>query len=147
MPVAAMAEQMAYLFWLTFILLCHLLHVFVGANIRPPRHMLPKAPWPDLWVPPPLTLGIRATALPVPHDSAEVWWPVIKWLLLNYQKIYLYVVFWQWSRQFKSKKIITHGQYFYFTLSKEIAHPICKHVNIYYNDSLCQIFMLFLCWL
>lgn len=44
MPVAAMAEQMAYLFWLTFILLCHLLHVFVGANMRPPRHMLPKAP-------------------------------------------------------------------------------------------------------
>ena len=27
----------------------------------------------DLWVPPPLTLGILATARPVPHDSAEVW--------------------------------------------------------------------------
>lgn len=41
---AAKAEQRAYLFWLTLILLCHLLQVFVGANIRPPRHMLPNAP-------------------------------------------------------------------------------------------------------
>merc|ERR1719427_2498095 len=74
-PVAAMAEHMAYLFWATLIFLCHLLQVLVGANMRPPRHMLPKAPWPDLWVPPPLTLGILATALPVPQDSALVWWP------------------------------------------------------------------------
>ena len=28
---------------------------------------------PDLWVPPPLTRGIRATARPVPQDSALVW--------------------------------------------------------------------------
>lgn len=41
--------------------------------MRPPRHMFPKAPWPDLWVPPPRTRGIRATARPVPQDSAEVW--------------------------------------------------------------------------
>lgn len=27
----------------------------------------------DLWVPPPRTLGIRATARPVPQDSALVW--------------------------------------------------------------------------
>merc|ERR1719348_1752641 len=64
-----------YLLWATLIFLCHLLQVLVGANIHPPRHMLPKAPWPDLWVPPPLTLGILATALPVPQDSALVWCP------------------------------------------------------------------------
>merc|ERR1719186_794728 len=74
-PVAAIAEQMAYLFWAVLTFLCHLLHVLVGANMRPPLHMLPKAPWPDLWVPPPLTLGILATALPVPQDSALVWCP------------------------------------------------------------------------
>lgn len=33
--------------------------------------MLPKAAYPALWVPDPETLGILATALPVPHDSAE----------------------------------------------------------------------------
>lgn len=74
-PEAAIAEHKAYLFWFTFIFLCHLRQVFVGANIRPPRHMFPNAPCPDLWVPPPRTRGIRATALPVPHDSALVWWP------------------------------------------------------------------------
>ena len=31
--------------------------------------------WPERWVPPPPTRGIRATARPVPQDSAEVWWP------------------------------------------------------------------------
>lgn len=77
-PVAAMADVMAYLRWLTFIFLCQRLQVLVGANIRPPRHMLPKAPCPDLWVPPPRTRGIRATARPVPQDSAEVWCPVGK---------------------------------------------------------------------
>merc|ERR1712088_347114 len=76
-PVAAMAEHMAYLFWATPTFLCHLLHCLVGANMRPPLHMFPKAAWPDLWVPPPLTLGIRATARPVPQDSAEVCSPAI----------------------------------------------------------------------
>jgi len=33
--------------------------------------MLPKAAYPALEVPDPETLGILATALPVPHDSAE----------------------------------------------------------------------------
>ena len=42
-----------------------------GANILPLRHWLPKAPWPDLEVPEPPILGIRATARPVPQDSAE----------------------------------------------------------------------------
>uniref|UniRef100_A0A0A9FGU4 60S ribosomal protein L4 n=1 Tax=Arundo donax TaxID=35708 RepID=A0A0A9FGU4_ARUDO len=37
--------------------------------------MLPKAPWPARWVPPPGTRGIRDTARPVPQDSADVWWP------------------------------------------------------------------------
>ncbi|OMO85632.1 putative Beta-1,3-galactosyltransferase sqv-2 [Corchorus olitorius] len=36
--------------------------ILVGANMRPPRHMLPKAPWPALWVPPPGTRGIREAA-------------------------------------------------------------------------------------
>ena len=31
--------------------------------------------WPERCVPPPPTRGIRATARPVPQDSAEVWWP------------------------------------------------------------------------
>ena len=31
--------------------------------------------WPERWVPEPPTRGIRATARPVPQDSAEVWWP------------------------------------------------------------------------
>lgn len=44
--------------------------------MRPPRHMLPNAPWPERLVPPPLTRGIRATARPVPHDSADVWCPI-----------------------------------------------------------------------
>lgn len=39
------------------------------------KDTFPKAPWPERWVPPPLTRGIRATALPVPQDSALVWWP------------------------------------------------------------------------
>ena len=34
--------------------------------MRPPRHMLPKAPWPARWVPPPGTRGIRDTARPAP---------------------------------------------------------------------------------
>jgi len=33
--------------------------------------MLPKVAYPDLEVPDPKILGILATALPVPHDSAE----------------------------------------------------------------------------
>lgn len=76
-PEAAMAEQTAYLFWFLLMCLCHFRYVLVGANILPPRHMFPKAPCPLLLVPPPLTRGIRATALPVPHDSAEVWCPLV----------------------------------------------------------------------
>lgn len=54
---------------------CHLRNTLVGANMRPPRHIFPKAPCPDRCVPPPETRGIRATARPVPQDSALVWWP------------------------------------------------------------------------
>lgn len=75
---------------------CHFRQTLVGANIRPERHWLPKAACPARWVPPPDTRGIRATArpstfdhephvcdeavvglfnIPVPQDSAEVWWP------------------------------------------------------------------------
>lgn len=43
----------------------------VGLNMRPPRHMLPKAPAPAACVPPPEIRGMRETARPVPHDSAE----------------------------------------------------------------------------
>ena len=68
---AAIAEATACLFWLRLILLCHFLCTFKGANILPFLHMLPKAPCPLLEVPEPPILGILATALPVPHDSAE----------------------------------------------------------------------------
>mmetsp|Transcript_10845 Transcript_10845/g.40158 ORF Transcript_10845/g.40158 Transcript_10845/m.40158 type:complete len:209 (+) Transcript_10845:521-1147(+) len=70
---AASAEHTAYLFCLRFTLRCHLRQVLVGANMWPPRHMLPNAPWPARWVPPPGTRGIRETARPVPQDSAAVW--------------------------------------------------------------------------
>jgi len=76
-PVAAMALVIAYRRWLMLHRLCHRLQVLSGANILPPRHMLPKAAWPDRWVPPPRTRGIRATARPVPQDSAEVCSPAI----------------------------------------------------------------------
>jgi len=33
-------------FWPWLILTCHLRQILVGANMRPERHMLPKAPWP-----------------------------------------------------------------------------------------------------
>src|SRR5271170_5209885 len=86
--VAATALAIAYLFSFKLILTCHFLHVFVGAKRRPPRHMFPNAAWPERWVPPPPTRGIRATALPVPQDSADVyhklccaggetWWPAL----------------------------------------------------------------------
>ena len=82
-PEAAIAETTAYRFWLTLTRRDQRRQPFVGANIRPPLHMLPKAPWPERWVPPPRTRGIRATARPVPHDSAEVWWPRKKFPLVN----------------------------------------------------------------
>ena len=69
--LAARPAAIAWRFCVTFTLRCHLRHVFVGANIRPPRHMLPKAPWPERWVPPPCTRGMRDTARPVPHDAAD----------------------------------------------------------------------------
>ena len=86
-PVAAMAEHIAYLRWLMLILRCQRRQVLVGANMRPPRHMLPNAPCPERWVPPPRTRGILATARPVPHDSADVWWPADKITKL-FQKFY-----------------------------------------------------------
>ena len=41
-------KQYWYLFWATPTFLCQRRHCLVGANILPPRHMLPKAAWPDL---------------------------------------------------------------------------------------------------
>lgn len=72
---AARAETTAYRFWLMLIFLCQRLHTFVGENIRPPRHMFPKAPCPARCVPPPGTRGIRDTARPVPQDSALLCMP------------------------------------------------------------------------
>ena len=77
MAEAARAVATAYLLCLRLTLLCHLLQILMGANILPFLHMLPKAPWPDLEVPDPPTLGIRDTALPVPHDSAECFIPAL----------------------------------------------------------------------
>lgn len=85
MAVAAKADATACLFQVKFTFLAHLLHVFNGANILPDLHILPKAAYPALWVPDPETLGILATALPVPQDSAECIIPeylVIPWAYL-----------------------------------------------------------------
>merc|ERR1719393_1111013 len=68
---AAIADATAYRRWVRLTFRCHLSHGLVGENIRPPRHMFPKAAWPERWVPPPWTRGIRETARPVPHDAAE----------------------------------------------------------------------------
>lgn len=65
-PEAAIAAAAACLLYFKLTLLCHLLQVFKGANILPFLTILPKAAYPDLWVPDPLILGILATALPVP---------------------------------------------------------------------------------
>ena len=65
--------MLAHLFWDTPTFLCHRRHCLVGANMPPSRHMLPKTPEPEDWVPPPLTLGILATARPVPQLSALCW--------------------------------------------------------------------------
>jgi len=75
MAEAARAAATACLFCLRLTFLCHLLQTLSGANILPFLHMFPKAACPDLWVPDPDTLGIRATALPVPQDLAECFIP------------------------------------------------------------------------
>merc|ERR550532_3288662 len=72
-----MAETVAYRRWVTLTRRCQFRQVLLGLNIRPPRHMFPKAAAPDREVPPPRTRGIRATARPVPQDSAEVCSPAV----------------------------------------------------------------------
>lgn len=72
---AARAQQIEYRFCVVFILWCQWHQLWVGANMRPPRHIPPKVPWPEWWVPPSRTLEMQATALPASHDSALVWWP------------------------------------------------------------------------
>jgi len=72
---AARAEATAWRFYLIFTLLYHLLQTLRGANIRPFLHIFPNAAYPERWVPLPDTLGILATALPVPQDSAECFIP------------------------------------------------------------------------
>jgi len=67
---AAKAEATAYLLYLRLTFLCHLLHVLSGANILPFLVILPKAAYPVLYEPEPVTLGILATALPGPHEIA-----------------------------------------------------------------------------
>merc|ERR1719440_666125 len=73
--LAASDVTTACRFSVTFTRRCHRRQVFVGQNMPPPRHMLPNAPCPDRWVPPPGTRGTRATARPVPQDSAAVSYP------------------------------------------------------------------------
>jgi hypothetical protein len=68
-------QNVSHLFWLMLTFRCQRRQVFVGANMRPPRHMFPKAPCPARCVPPPGTRGIRETARPVPQDSALVCMP------------------------------------------------------------------------
>ena len=69
---AASADTMAKRRWPTFTWRCQRRQILVGAYMRPLRHMLPKAAWPERLVPLPATRGIRATARPVPQDMAEV---------------------------------------------------------------------------
>ena len=45
--ISRWAEQIAYRFCVVVTLRCQRLQVLVGANMRPPRHMFPKAPWPE----------------------------------------------------------------------------------------------------
>merc|ERR1719473_2401338 len=73
--LAARAVATAWRFMVTLTRRCHLRQILVGLNMPPPRHMFPNAACPARWVPPPGTRGIRATARPVPHDSAAVWYP------------------------------------------------------------------------
>jgi len=94
---AAKAEATACLFCLRLTFLCHLLHVFNGANILPFLHWLPKAAYPALWVPDPLTLGIRATALPVPHDSAECFIPALSLTACAYLEFFEISVNTRWT--------------------------------------------------
>ena len=73
--IAASAEQVAYHFCVVFTLRCQHHQVLVGKNMMPPQHLFPKAPWPERWVSLPWTLGIWSTDLPVPQESALIWWP------------------------------------------------------------------------
>merc|ERR1719148_599052 len=75
--LAAKAVTTAFRFSLTLTRRCQRRHVLVGLNMPPPRHMFPKAPCPARCVPPPGARGTRATARPVPQDSAAVSYPTL----------------------------------------------------------------------
>lgn len=98
-PLAAIAAAAACLLYLILTFLCHLLKVFNGANILPFLTILPKAAYPDLLVPLPDTLGILATALPVPHDSAECFIPA---LLFTPWAYLLFLAKFEWTNYTKS---------------------------------------------
>ena len=53
-------------------------------------------------MPPPLTRGILATALPVPHDSALVWWPALEDTAYGCR---LFLDMLQWTKLTKSGRI------------------------------------------
>merc|ERR1719353_1500859 len=89
---AAMADATAYRRCVRFTLRCHLRHVLVGENMRPPRHMLPNAPWPERWVPPACTRGIRETARPVPHDAADAILPAYLLTLYGWRAFFAILV-------------------------------------------------------
>lgn len=42
-PVTVLVEELKTHFWPWLTLTCHLRQILVGANMRPDRHMLPKA--------------------------------------------------------------------------------------------------------
>lgn len=103
----------------------------------------PKAPWPERWVPPPLTRGIRATALPVPQDSALVWWPkthithnlycvhntLIKRLL--YAK-YIYALTCQFTDCIRLAVVLAHvgvHKIHHIRANRGLEH--CRHDNIF----------------
>ena len=69
---------------------------------RKEEDTLPKAACPERWVPPPLTRGILATALPVPQDSALVWWPALEDTAYGCR---LFLDMLQWTKLTKSGRI------------------------------------------
>jgi len=94
---AAKEEATANLLWFLLTFLCQRRKVLVGANIRPERHMLPKAAWPARPVPPPETRGIRETARPVPQDSAECWWPASRETAYGWRLFLAMLVWTKWT--------------------------------------------------
>ena len=78
--------------------------------MRPPLHMLANAPLPDLFVPPPDTRGIRDTARPVPHDSAEYLWPDRRFTAYAWRAFFAMLVCTNWTTSVRDGGLEDRGQ-------------------------------------